>query len=151
MLIALQETPALAQHQAQKSTAKEAGHSAGPEAAKATDETQLQEQPEDWLDFLPLDKTKPVTKKWAHASKKGNIDPLPPSAMNLGIQMPYLKRFTGSLSEQPAFQQVMGVDTTAIGFNHNLCIKLFDMNMIPHSALVQRLANVDLNTATTTN
>ena len=55
--------------------------------------------------------------------------------MNLGNQMPYPKKFTGSLSEQPDFQQVMGVDTTAIGFNHNPYVKLFDMNMIPHSAV----------------
>ena len=122
----LQETPAapaLEQHQVQQST------------AKATDETQHQDQPEDWPEFLPLDKTKPVTKKLASASKKGNFDPLPASAMNLGTRMPYLKQFTASLSKQLAFLEVIGVDTTAPGFNHNLCCELLSMNTIPHSAV----------------
>ena len=103
------------------------------QCSNRVDETELWERKESWPTFLPLDKTKPATRKWDQARRTGKFHPLSEGEMNLADKFPGLKSVIAAMSQQPAFLEACGVDTKAPDFDLPKAIRAFEMHHIPHS------------------
>ena len=105
----------------------------GTNAKLQVDETELWQRAESWPTFLPLDKTKPATRKWDQARKTGKFHPLPECEMNLADKLSALKSVIATMSQQQAFLEACGVDTKAPNFDLTKAIREFEMHHIPHT------------------